>query len=513
MNEIPMQPSLPNHRRLLLTLALILALGLLWLAQATARSTPAGATTKKLSTNFTLVNMTTGATNGEIRYYRADGTAWRATETFQFSTVGEQLIKRQYDVNEGLAEGRGSVVISATGAVGAVVQILAREYQPTSSGAYVAVDAGAATVYIPLVMRQRVTANGVGNSQIYVQNASQENNVAVEIDLIDPTGVTTFQKSLAPLAAGSTALYELASEAATNLPDGWFGSAVVRTTTPGGAIAAISNLFTGEHGLQTFNAFASKRQRWLAPLFTARLANSLSTPLAVQNLSGQMIPAGGIGVNCQGDAASPVATLTLTNTTAVNQTATYFFNPITDSAITEGFFGACTINTAGYDTVAFVQMRFAQGSAAAAYEALPGDSTNRAVTIPLYAKRLACGFATAVTIQNVNANVAAHVDLVYKGGDGAPNTCSLTQRNVTIPAGGSLIHNHRLASGPGAVPDLGDMCFGTLTATSSDQPIEAFVQMTNIGGCSIGDPFMAHSALAQSGAGGSFHLPAILNKQ
>jgi hypothetical protein len=56
-----------------------------------------------------------------------------------------------------------------------------------------------------------------------------------------------------------------------------------------------------------------------------------------------------------------------------------------------------------------------------------------------------------------------------------PNTCSLTSRNVTIPAGCSLIQNHRLGNGPNAVPEISDGCFGTLTVTSVDQPIEAFV--------------------------------------
>lgn len=508
-----MQLPLSYPRGLWLALALILFVGVLGLRAPTAVGQSAAATTKKLSTNFTLVNMAASTSRGELRYYRNDGTSWRTAEPFQFNTAGEQLIKRQYDPQAGLAEGGGSVVISATGAVGAVVQIRAIDTSVGSSGAYMAVETGAPTVYIPLVMRKRVTVNGEGNSQIYVQNTTNQNNITVEIELIDPSGATAFKKSLAPLAPGISALYNLISEDAANLPDGWFGSAVVRTTTPGGAVAAISNLFTGEHGLQTFNAFASKRQRWLAPLFTARLANSLSTPLAIQNLSGTTIPVGGINVNCKGDPASPVATLTLTNTAAVNQSATYFFNPVTDNSMAGGFFGACRIDTTGYDTVAFVQMRMVNGSEAAAYEALPGDSTNQVVTVPLYAKRLSCGFATAVTIQNVNASTDAHVDLVYKGGEGLPNTCSLTQRNVTIPAGGSLIQNHRLGqSGPGAVPELGDACFGTLTVTSHDQPIEAFVQLTTIG-CAVGDSLMAHTALTQSTSAGPFHLPIILNKQ
>jgi hypothetical protein len=35
--------------------------------------------------------------------------------------------------------------------------------------------------------------------------------------------------------------------------------------------------------------------------------------------------------------------------------------------------------------------------------------------------------------------------------------------------------DHRLGNGPNAVPEISDGCFGTLTVTSVDQPIEAFV--------------------------------------
>ncbi len=499
---------------LMLIVSVGLWVGLLYLRQSAAHGETSAASNKVLSTNFAIVNMTSGANSGEIHYYRADGSAWRGAEPFQFSSASEQLIKRQYEEQSGLDDGRGSVIISATGALGTVVQILARTDPFASSSAYVAVTSGAPTVYVPLVMRKRPTFNGEGNSHIYVQNTAS-NRISVELELIDPTGTTTLKKSLEQLAPGITALYDLASEDAVSLPDGWFGSAVVRATSADGTLAAVSSLFTGEHGVQTFNAFASKRQRWLVPLFTARLENSLSTPLAVQNLSGQTIPVGGVNVNCKGDPASPVSTLTLSNAAPINNTAAYYFNPIIDTAITGGFFGACTIDTAGYDTVAFVQMRFVKGDQAAAYEALPGDSTSQEVAIPLYAKRLACGFATAVTIQNVSASQDAHVDLVYKGDVGTPENCSLTKRNITIAAGGSLIQNHRLdQTGPGAVPELGNTCFGTLTVTSTDQPIEAFVQLTSLG-CGIGDAFMAHSALpkpATTQLSSKFYLPVIMKK-
>ena len=81
-----------------------------------------------------------------------------------------------------------------------------------------------------------------------------------------------------------------------------------------------------------------------------------------------------------------------------------------------------------------------------------------------------------------------------KGATGTPANCTVTKTAV-IPAGGSLIQNHRLASGAGSVPELGDNCFGTLVVTSSDQAIDGFVQLTNYLN-PPGDTFMAHTNFA-----------------
>jgi hypothetical protein len=197
----------------------------------------------------------------------------------------------------------------------------------------------------------------------------------------------------------------------------------------------------------------------------------------------------------------------MNNAAPVLNSATVNFNPVTDQTnFSTGWVGACSIDTTGFDTVAFVQMRYvkiagvspnANDALAAAYEGIPGSSTNKKAVIPLYAKRLTNGFASAVTIQNLSNSAAATVKLAYKGGAGTPANCTFTQENVSIPAGGSLIQNHRITDGPGSVPQLGDNCFGTLVVTSSDQPIDAFVQLTDVSGRS-GDTFMAHNAFTSA---------------
>ena len=133
----------------LLTVTLILATVLTGAAQST---------TKSLSTNFTLVNLESEAASGTVQYFKPDGTTWKTEESFTLAANGGQAIFRQY-LDSALDAGRGSVLVSADKSVGAVVQVLARGQNPTSSGAYSGFSAGAASFYIPLVAKNRSTAN------------------------------------------------------------------------------------------------------------------------------------------------------------------------------------------------------------------------------------------------------------------------------------------------------------------------------------------------------------------
>jgi len=460
---------------------------------AAAQDAPQASTPKKLSTNFTLVNLEAAANTGTIQYYKPDGSQWKAPEPFTgLNAQGDQFIKRQY-TDPNLPSGSGSVVVSASGKLGAVVQVLAQQ-QTATSGAYSGATAAANTASIPLVERKLSTGSGVGNSQIVVQNAGTA-ATTVDIKLIKTDGTTQFTKSGVALAIGAAFNYDLSDEVATNVPDNFFGSAVV-TAAAGGQIVAVSNLFSGPNGMQTFNAFNTVGQSWAVPLFAVRLANTLSTPVAVQNLSASAIPVGGIKLICTKDPASPGANFTASSTVALGPTASYFFNPVTDQTLPTGFFGACTVTTTGFDSIVFVQQRVVSGDQAAAYEGIKTDGTNKTSTIPLYAKRLANGFATSITIANLSSSAPANVSLVYKKSADVPATTTNCDFSTTavIPAGGSLIQNLRLdKTGAGAVPQLGNGCFGTLVVKSSDSPIDAFVQLSDISGLP-GDTLMAHDA-------------------
>lgn len=457
----------------------------------------AGSTTKSLSTNFTLINLGSGPAHGVVQYFKPDGTEWRPAEPFTITTPGGQAIFRQY-FDPQLPNGQGSVIVSADQPLGAVVQILARNQTPTS-GAYSGFSEGSTTFYVPLVIRKLMGASGLGNSQIVVQNTSSV-PISFNIRLVRHDGTHTYTKTVTNLAVGASYYYDLADESPSNVPDGWYGSAVVETTTPGGQLVVISNLFTGPHAMQTFKGFSSSAREWLVPLFTSRLANGLSTPLSIQNVSGSTIPAGSIVITCTKNTLSGGPNnIYITNTIPISHAASFFINPVIDTTLPNNWYGSCRIS-ASADVVAFVQMRVIGTDRAAAYEAIPGGSTDKKVLIPLAAKRLANGFATVINIQNLSVSAPAHVTFTYIPSPeyvaGGGSSANIVIPNVEIPAGGNIQHNLRLSgTAPPAVPQLPDGWYGTCIVESSDQPIHGFVELTFLTGA--GDTYQAHGVFTQ----------------
>lgn len=456
----------------------------------------AAATAKSLSTNYTLVNLGNQQATVTVNYYKEDGSNWVASSSSTNLVIpangGQAIVAQYFDTT--MSAGRGSAVVNSDQPLGAVVQILARGQVPTS-GAYIGSSATDSTYYVPLVIRR---LNGT-NSQIMVQNADT-GSVTVSIQLVKASASpgASYTKSNITIAQGATYYYDLDDESSANVADGWFGSAVV-TAASGKKISVVSNLFAGADQLQTFNAFSQSNLAtlWYIPLFTSRLSNNLSTPVTVQNLSGGTIAAGGIQMTCTKDAASPGTNFTASNTAAVANNESVFFNPVADTVNIpqSGWFGSCRINSTG-NVVAFVQMRQPGVTpGAAAYEAIKGTGTATTVLVPLVAKRLGNGFATAVTIQNLNQSTAATVNLTYvpssayvSGGGSASN---ITVNGLSIPAGGSLILNHRLPTGTGVTP-VPDGWYGTLTVASTNGvALDGFVQLTKTTAPS-GDELMAH---------------------
>jgi hypothetical protein len=462
-----------------------------------------GSTTKSLSTNYTVMNFDplTDASVG-AQYQKTDGSQWNADPANTNFTVlkdGGQAIIRQYS-DSTMTAGAGSAVVSSTTQLGAVVQIQARG-QVATSGAYSGISTGSSTWYVPLAARNLNTASGLANSQIAIQSTETLNSVSVTVQLLGDAG--NYTKPSFSLAPGVTYLYDLADE--TNLSANWVGSAVVTAT--GGLIGVVSNFFTGPDALQTFNAFpaASLGTNWLVPIFTSRLANNLSTVVTVQNLSGNQIDIGGIQLNCtKGEGSPNPANFSASNPSAIQNNKSYSFNPVTDFSNfpTSQWFGTCTLTSGANNTVAIVQMRYVPGSAAAAYEAIPAGGTSTTTIVPLVAKRLTNNFASVVNIQNLSPTNPANVTFTYKPSadyiNGGGSSSNIVVGPYQIPAGAGIQHNHRVpGNGTGTGQhNLPDGWFGSLTVSSSDQPINGIVQLTYIGNPS-GDWFMAHNAFTQ----------------
>ncbi len=445
----------------------------------------AAATTKTLSTNYTLVNLGSSTATVSVNYYKDDGSTWGASASSTGFTVagngGQAIIAQYFDT--AMSSGRGSAVVASDQPMGAVVQILARAPQVPTYGAYIGSSSTDSTYYVPLVMRK---LNGA-SSQVMIQNAgTAATTVSVQLIKASASPGANFTKSGITIQAGATYYYDLSDEAAANVADGWYGSAVVGG---GGQISVISNLFAGADQLQTFNGFMSTQlgSTWFIPLFASRLTNALSTPVSVQNLSASSIAANGLTLTCTPDGSSGGSSFVAHNSTAVGVNESYFFNPVTDTSLPTNWFGSCSVTAPG-NVAVFVQMRQPGVSvAAAAYEAINAAGTNKTVLVPLVAKLLSNGFATPVTIQNLGAT-ATTVNITYTPSSACAGCATFTETGVTIPPSGSLIRNFRLSPTVSGMPSG---WYGTMKVVSATNAIDGFVQLTTVG-TPAGDTLMAH---------------------
>ncbi len=439
------------------------------------------ATTKNLSSNFTLVNLTASPATVTVDYYKPDGSAWSGS-SFTSTTIagnGGQWIVRQYS-DSGLEAGKGSVVVSSSQELGSLVQLINRSGVPTS-GAYTGFTAGTQKVYVPQVARNMQTATGAARSQIMIQNTGSA-AATVSMKFFQGSATAVVTKSTTPIAVGATYYYDLTDDAA--LPDGWYS--VELDAGSGGSIVAVVNSFFGNDGLMTYNAFPSTSvaAKWYIPLLYSKLGNTLNTSLVVQNLDTVQIPANDLVLRC----TSGSTNLTLPYTKAVPVNASASWNSYTETRFPSAFQGSCNVASAsGKKVVTLIMYRYINSSDQAAYEGIPDGSTDKTVVVPLIAKRLTNNFATAATIQNLSATQQATVTITYTpSGGGTP----IVRSGVTIPAGGSIVRNFRLTGTES--PEIPNNWQGSMKVVSNT-PIAAYVANTYL--TVNGDQFMAYRGL------------------
>lgn len=474
----------------------IILIGVALISSMVVSNVFAAATTKSLSTNFTLVNLGANDANVTVDYLKPDGTPWTGS-SYVSATIpanGGQWIVRQYF--DSIQAGRGSVVVRSTQPLAGMVQILNRVGVPTS-GAYSAITEGYTKGFLPLVAKQGNSATGIANSQIIIQNTGST-DINVQVSLIR-SGASTpdYIKTIPSIKSGAAFTYDLSEE--TNLPSGWWGSAEITVTSPSdGKIGVVSNLFIGNDSLNSYNAFSESEAdtKWFVPLVASRLTNSLNTSIGIQNLSSATIAKDEIVLTCIKDpGSSGPNNLTISNDVAIANRGAYYFNTLIDtSRFPSNWFGSCKVTSSGgKKIVVTVQQRLVASANQAMFEAIPGSSTAKVVFIPLIAKRLSNGFATPVVIQNLGSSDAL-VELKFTAGEGS--TVSYAY-DVVIPAEAALQLNFRLASTES--PRMPDGWVGSLRVTSkgsTPQPIHAYVQNTFLSMTTSpnGDQFMAYRA-------------------
>ena len=336
-----------------------------------------------------------------------------------------------------------------------------------------------------------MTSVGTINSQIIIMNVGSS-ATTVYVDLINgTTGAVDYTKTISNLPVGESYYYDQALEDDANLPDGWYGSAQVRADS-GGLVAAVGNQFTGNHGLLTYPGFSAGATEWVVPLYVSRLSNGYNAVMAIQNVSGGTISAGGIDVVFTPDPSLAASPFTITLPSDLANNGTWTVNPRQNSDFPEGSFGAAKI-TASADVVAIVNQLDNETSAttsdsALSFNAFPANLTGTRVEVPLIMSRLPNGYSTVLTVANLT-DTAGTCDFHYKGDPGYGSS-NVDVTGVTLPAGGSIVHNHRL-DGTGS-HELPADWYGAATVECT-QPAAAIVNQLDADATS-GDADLSYNA-------------------
>jgi len=466
---------------------------------AISGSVTAAVTTKTLATNFTVANLSSSTATVNVAYYKADGSVWEAdlaNTTFTLPPDGGQKQIRQY-FDTTMDDGTGSAVISSDQPVAALSLLLTRSGTPTSGG-YSGIMNPNSVFYVPLVMKNLTTANGIANSQLVIQNTTAE-NIQVTIDL-KPDPATSLSGTLknVNLSANATLIYDLDTEA--GLVNGWNGSAVI-TGVNSKNISVISNLFIGPDLLYTTSGFSSNQitDSWYVPYYASKFINGQNTSVTVQNLSGGTIAENDLVMICKKDENNPgVNEISFTNGIAVPNNGSFTFNAAALATSPVDWFGSCFVETSSGDKNLAVSVYVRHignptNGGGSAFEGIPAPSlTNvelyKKITVPYIAKALGNGVASSLNIQNLSSS-DANVTLKYTASaeySGLPQ--SYTTSIITIPAGQSLLRNYRYAtSSSTSEPSLPEGWFGSLVV-ESDQPVQVYSFITNRASA-IGDTY------------------------
>jgi hypothetical protein len=475
------------------SVALIVML-VLTLAVGGISSVFAGATTKSLSTNYTIQNlsdidMATIHVEYSLNYDGVTpGGSWAADAgnvDFTVDPGASKVIAQYFDTT--MVDGAGSAVVESDQPVAAIVNMLARGQTPTS-GSYTGFSEGGQSFFMPFAFKTLPTSVGIINSQLIIQNVgTSSTNVSVAL-INGSTGAVDYTKNIIDLPVGESFYYDQTDEAA--LPDAWFGSAKVVADT-GAKIAVVGNQFTGDHGLLTYPGFPEGYTEWVVPLYLSRLANGYNSVIAIQNVSGGTISEGDITVYFTPDPSLSGTPFDLSLPSDLNDNSTWILNPRGNADFPVDSYGAARIVSTTGNVVAIVNQLVNEppnfSSSALSYNAIRADLIGQTVRAPLIMSRLGNGYSTVFTVANLTAS---------------PGTCTFTYKpdpslglsdtvvtDVPLPASSSIVHNHRL-SGAGT-HELPTDWYGAATVACT-RAVGGVVNQLQTG--AAGDPALSYNA-------------------
>jgi len=362
------------------------------------------------------------------------------------------------------------------------------------------------TAYVPMVVNGD-TSSGVSSTVIVVQNATSQ-ATTVSVNYINSPGYSAINPNPKTYSLPANATIRI-----NDVPNPWSGAAVVSTAANDKTAVAVTVDYFAWNGLTLSNVEAfqssSAGTNWTIPLFMSRLPTGtgiMSTPIVVQNVSGQTINVGEISLYCTRAPgwAIPPATLSLSNAQAVSNNGSYAFNPVTDlTNFPSNWWGSCTLSVYNQKSVLMLMQSraFASGGQptnynAYAYQGLRSQGSGGGGTyafFPFMAKALANGTATSVVIQNLNTSQSANVTFYYKAEPTiCPGSTDVTVANVSIPASQSVSHSHR--SQATIFPGLTEGWCGSLLVKSlNGVPIDGFAEVTTWNS-NAGDNISAYNA-------------------
>lgn len=415
----------------------------------------ASAQINSYSSGFQVANQSSNTATIVIQYINQDGTV----NTEIQDTIDPNGSKTYFPI--GASAGfNGSVVISSNESIVAITNVLGNGFDFGAS--YESFSAGAASVNLPLVMKENFSFNTWFN----VQNASSPDSGSdVNVTVTYPGTSCT---ETATIKAGAAATFN--QQTNTCLPSGHVGSASI-TATGGDIVATVMQV--GPAQLLAYNGFTGGSNQPVMPLVQAanfgffsgiQLQNtgSASTDVTVSYAPGTS------GTAC-----------TETQTIAAGQSATFALaSSCAGTGASTAFVGSASVttNSASQPLVGIVnQTNFSNKGSA--YNALNENSASATVSFPLIMQDN-FGFFTGFNVFNAGG-ASASVTCTFSSGANAPATI-----NQTLAAGASFT----------AVQTGSGQYVGSATCTAAGGSL---LGVANELGSGTGDDFFAYIGFNQ----------------